>query len=90
MSELKVIQKKHDPDIVLDREKFSHLEYVIVTIEKAELPSLSSTGNCYRYVVANTVSEVTGYRQGTKEEVIDYCGCLVEDLNQRTIPKKKI
>jgi len=90
MSELKVIQKKHDPDIVLNREQFGHLEYVIVKIEKAELPSLSYGGNCYRYVVANSVSEVTGYRQGTKEEVVDYCGILIEDLNQRTIPKKKI
>ena len=90
MPESKVIQKKHDPEIILDREQFSHLEYTVVKIEKAELPSLSSSGNCYRYVVANTVSEVTGYRQGTKEEVVDYCGVLVEDLNQRTIPKKKI
>ena len=90
MSEVKVIQKKYDPDIVLNREQFGHLEYAVVTIEKAELPSLSSSGSCYRYVVANTVSEVTGYRQGTKEEVIDYCGILIEDLNQRTIPKKKI
>ena len=85
-----MIQKKYDPDVELNREQFGHLEYAVVTIEKAELPSPSSSGSCYRYVVANTVSEVTGYRQGTKEEVIDYCGILIEDLNQRTIPKKKI
>ncbi len=90
ISELKVTQRKHDPEVILNREQFGHLEYAIVKIEKAELPSLSSSGNCYRYVVANTVSEVTGYRQGTKEEVIDYCDILIEDLNQRTIPKKKI
>ena len=90
MSELKVIQKKYDPDVILNREQFGHLEYTVVKIEKAELPSLSSSGNCYRYVVANTVSEVTGYRQGTKEEVMQYCGILIEDLNQRTSPKKKI
>ncbi len=90
MSQSKPIQKKLEPGVVLNREQFAHLEYVIVTIEKAELPSLSSSGVCYRYVVANSVSEVTGYRQGTKDEVIDYCDVLVEDLNQRTIPKKKI
>ena len=38
MSELKVIQKKHDPDVILNREQFGHLEYAVVTIEKAELP----------------------------------------------------
>ena len=90
MPETKPIIKKTVPDIELDREQFAHLEYVVVKIEKAELPSLSATGNCYRYVVANTVSEVTGYRQGTKEEVVHYCGTLIEDLNQRTIPKKKV
>ena len=90
MADSKSIQKKLDPGVILDREHFAHLEYTVTKIEKAELPGLSSSGNCYRYVVANTVSEVTGYRQGTKEEVLDYCGILVEDLNQRTIPKKKI
>ena len=90
MADSKSTHKKIEAGVILDREQFAHLEYVITKIEKAELPSLSSSGNCYRYVVANTVSEVTGYRQGTKEEVIDYCGILVEDLNQRTIPKKKI
>ena len=89
MADSKSTHKKIEAGVILDREQFAHLEYVITKIEKAELPSLSSD-NCYRYVVANTVSEVTGYRQGTKEEVIDYCGTLVEDLNQRTIPKKKI
>jgi len=90
MSQTKPIEKRAEPDIELDREQFAHLEYVVVKIEKAEIPSLSTTGSCYRYVVANTVSEVTGYRQGTKEEVVDYCGTLIEDLNQRTIPKKKL
>ena len=84
-----MIQKKLDTDVVLNREQFGHLEYVVVKIEKADLLNLSSGDDCYRYVVANTVSEVTGYRHGTKEEVINYCGTLVEDLNQRTIPKKK-
>jgi hypothetical protein len=41
-------------------------------------------------VVANTVSSVTGYRQGTKREVSQYVTTLIEDLNLRTIPKKKV
>ena len=70
--------------------KRDFLEYGVVEIEKADLPSGGSNGRCYRYVVANTVSTVTGYRQGTKREVSSYVSTLIEDLNIRTIPKKKI
>ena len=72
-----------------DIKRFKHLEYTVVTLEKADLPSSSPRGVYYRYVVANTVSEVTGYRQGTKREVMSYCSTLIDDLNMRTIPKKK-
>ena len=72
-----------------DIQRFKHLEYTVVTLEKADLPSSSPRGVYYRYVVANTVSEVTGYRQGTKREVMSYCSTLIDDLNMRTIPKKK-
>ena len=68
MADSKSTQKKLDPGVILDREHFAHLEYTVTKIEKAELPSLSSSGHCYRYVVANTVSEVTCYRQAIKEE----------------------
>ena len=80
--------KKADP--VLNYEEFAHLCYDVVKIEKAEVPSGGSDGTCYRYVVANSVSSVTGYRQGTKREVTQYCATLIEDLNLRTIPKKKV
>ena len=63
--------KKADP--VLNYEEFPHLSYAVVKIEKADLPSGGSDGTCYRYVVANSVSSVTGYRQGTKREVTQYC-----------------
>ena len=80
--------KKADP--VLNYEEFPHLCYHVVKIEKADLPSGGSDGSCYRYVVANSVSSVTGYRQGTKREVTQYCATLIEDINLRTIPKKKV
>ena len=90
MTQARAIQKKGDANVVLDLENFSHLEYGVVEIEKADLPSGGSNGRCYRYVVANTVSSVTGYRQGTKREVSSYVSTLIEDLNLRTIPKKKV
>ena len=90
MPSSKVVLKKQDVPVVLDLEQFGHLEYLVVKIEKTDLPSISPNGTCYRYVVANTVSEVTGYRQGTKEEVVEYCGTLIADLNLRTVPKKKL
>ena len=90
MTQARAITKKGDQNIVLDLENFSHREYGVVEIEKADLPRGGSNGRCYRYVVANTVSTVTGYRQGTKREVSSYVSTLIEDLNLRTIPKKKI
>ena len=90
MPQPRAIPRKGDVPIVLDLENFAHLEYGVVEIEKADLPSGGSNGRCYRYVVANTVSTVTGYRQGTKREGSSYVSTLIEDLNIRTIPKKKI
>ncbi|HIA40508.1 MAG TPA: hypothetical protein EYO29_03045 [Gammaproteobacteria bacterium] len=75
---------------MLDLENFAHLEYGMLEIEKADLPSGGSNGRCYKYVVANSVSTVTGYRQGTKKEVSSYVSTLITDLNIRTIPKKKL
>ena len=81
--------KKPDDLPQPDIKRCKHLEYTVRTLEKADLPS-SDPGNVfYRYVIANTVSEVTGYRQGTKREVMAYCSTLIDDLNLRTIPKKK-
>ena len=90
MPDIKTIHRKGEAPIVLDLENFAHLEYGMLEIEKADLPSGGSNGRCYKYVVANSVSTVTGYRQGTKKEVSSYVSTLITDLNIRTIPKKKL
>jgi hypothetical protein len=90
MTDIKTIHRKGEAPIVLDLENFAHLEYGMLEIEKADLPSGGSNGRCYKYVVANSVSTVTGYRQGTKKEVSSYVSTLITDLNIRTIPKKKL
>ncbi|HAD37187.1 MAG TPA: hypothetical protein DDZ73_05880 [Gammaproteobacteria bacterium] len=90
MADIKTIHRKGEAPIVLDLENFAHLEYGMLEIEKADLPSGGSNGRCYKYVVANSVSTVTGYRQGTKKEVSSYVSTLITDLNIRTIPKKKL
>ena len=90
MADIKTIHRKGEAPIVLDLENFAHLEYGMLEIEKADLPSGGSDGRCYKYVVANSVSTVTGYRQGTKKEVSSYVSTLITDLNIRTIPKKKL
>ncbi len=90
MADIKTIHRKGEAPIVLDLENFAHLEYGMLEIEKANLPSGGSNGRCYKYVVANSVSTVTGYRQGTKKEVSSYVSTLITDLNIRTIPKKKL
>ena len=90
MADIKIIHRKGEAPVVLDLENFAHLEYGMLEIEKADLPSGGSNGRCYKYVVANSVSTVTGYRQGTKKEVSNYVSTLITDLNIRTIPKKKL
>ena len=90
MADIKTIHRKGEAPIVLDLENFAHLEYGMLEIEKTDLPSGGSNGRCYKYVVANSVSTVTGYRQGTKKEVSSYVSTLITDLNIRTIPKKKL
>lgn len=90
MADIKTIHRKGEAPIVLDLENFAHLEYGMLEIEKADLPSGGSNGRCYKYIVANSVSTVTGYRQGTKKEVSSYVSTLITDLNIRTIPKKKL
>ena len=90
MADIKTIHRKGEAPIVLDLENFAHLEYGMLEIEKADLPSGGSNGRCYKYVVANSVSTVTGYRQDTKKEVSSYVSTLITDLNIRTIPKKKL
>ena len=90
MADIKIIHRKGEAPVVLDLENFAHLEYGMLEIEKADLPSGGSNGRCYKYVVANSVSTVTGYRQGTKKEVSSYVSTLITDLNIRTIPKKKL
>ena len=86
MAEIKTIHRKGEAPIVLDLENFPHLEYGMIELEKAELPSGGSNGRCYKYTVANSVSTVTGYRK----EVSSYVSVLITDLNIRTIPKKKL
>ena len=44
MTQARAITKKGDQNIVLDLENFSHLEYGVVEIEKADLPSGGSNG----------------------------------------------
>ena len=39
MAEIKTIHRKGEEPIVLDLENFAHIEYEIIEIEKAELPS---------------------------------------------------
>ena len=46
MAEIKTIHRKGEAPIVLDIENFAHLEYGMIELEKAELPSGGSNGRC--------------------------------------------
>ena len=55
MAEIKTIHRKGEAPIVLDLENFAHLEYGMIEIEKADLPSGAPT------VVATSIPSLIQY-----------------------------
>lgn len=56
-------------------------DYEILCLEETRPPKEGATGQWHRYVIANRVSHITGYRPGTKKEVAAYASQCVERLN---------
>ena len=58
-------------------------EFEVVTIEKAQAPVANQAGNWYRYTIANRITEISGMRCGTKDEVAQFVRYSVQRLNTR-------
>jgi hypothetical protein len=57
--------------------------FSMATIEKVEAPAGGDGGPWYRYVIENGKSAITGYRQGSREQVIRFAKDLTESINAR-------
>ena len=58
-------------------------EFELVNLSKARPPVGDQRGNWYRYTIANRVTEITGTRRGSKEEVLHFLNNSVQRLNSR-------
>ncbi|MGM0595345.1 MAG: hypothetical protein ACQETD_12495 [Pseudomonadota bacterium] len=58
-------------------------EFEIVTVEKAKPPMGNGKGRWYRYTIANRITEITGTRCGSRDEVVNFVRSSVQRLNNR-------
>ena len=58
-------------------------KFDIIGIEKAAAPTTQTDGHWYRYTIANRITEITGTRRGSRDEVARFVQASVERLNNR-------
>jgi hypothetical protein len=58
-------------------------DFEVVNVSKAQPPVSDRKGKWYRYTIANRVTEITGTRRGTKEEVQSFVSNSIQRLNNR-------
>ncbi len=59
------------------------ITFSMAAVEEVEAPAGSAGGVWHRYVIDNGKSSITGYRQGTREQVARYARDLAENINAR-------
>ena len=57
--------------------------YKVTSVEEASVPDRGAEGIWHRYVIESKTSVITGCRNGSKLEVIQYADKFVEQLNAR-------
>jgi len=63
--------------------------YEIVSVEKAQGPDGGRGDDWYRYVINSPGSPITGFRRGTRKEVMQYVRDYAEKLRVRTSPRAR-
>lgn len=58
-------------------------EFEIVAIQKTGAPVSELKGNWYQYTIANRITEITGTRRGSRDEVISFVKSSLQRLNAR-------
>ena len=58
-------------------------EFQLVTLERTTPPAAPISGSWYRYTIANRITEITGTRQGSKEDVSRFVRESLQRLNNR-------
>ncbi|WP_428635226.1 hypothetical protein [Sedimenticola sp.] len=58
-------------------------EFEVVNLVRTQAPIANHKGNWYRYTIANRVTEITGTRRGSKDEVMNFLNSSLQRLNNR-------
>jgi RNA recognition motif-containing protein len=58
--------------------------YEVVSVEKAVMPAGTEGDDWYRYVLSSGRSRITGFRRGSRGEVMAYASQCVEEFNLRS------
>ena len=58
-------------------------EFEIVAIQKTKPPVPEYQGSWYQYTIANRITEITGTRRGSRDEVIAFVNSSLHRLNTR-------
>lgn len=59
--------------------------FVLVSVERAEVPSGGLGGDWCRYVLSCGTSRITCLRRGTLDEIAAFAATAVEHFNQRSV-----
>lgn len=58
-------------------------EYQLTQFNKVNAFEWDNGENWYQYEIANYYNHITGYRSGTKEDVLDYVNMIIEYQNRK-------
>lgn len=58
-------------------------EFEIVTLKQAKPPVQEYQGSWYQYTIANHITEITGTRRGSRDEVMAFVKTSLQRLNTR-------
>lgn len=61
----------------------SRFDYDVICVETARRPKGAAGDNWHRYVIANQVTSITGFRSGTRKEVAEHARECAVRLNAK-------
>jgi hypothetical protein len=79
----------NDPESTDEKSAAGDSNYEIVSVEKAQGPDGGRGDDWYRYVINSPGSPITGFRRGTRKEVMQYVRDYAEKLRVRTSPRAR-
>lgn len=58
-------------------------DYDVVSIETADVPEGATGSKWHRYIIANQITSITGYRSGSHKEVVEHARRCARRLNSQ-------